>query len=111
MISGVTKQIGDNSETFRMTTRAMMAIEDHFGKGLIEVMQGLESGFRITDLVRLISECAEDGDGTSMDRATEVVDQIGVTSAGELVGQVAEAAFPEAKGQPAKNAKGAARSK
>jgi len=34
-----------------------------------------------------------------------------VTSAGELVGQVAEAAFPEAKGQTAKNGKGAARSK
>lgn len=109
MISGVTKQIGDNSETFRMTTRAMMAIEDHFGKGLIDVMQELESGFRITDLVQLIAECADNGAGVGMDRATELVDEIGVTRAGELIGEVAEAAFPEAKGQSAKNAKGARR--
>jgi hypothetical protein len=105
MISGVTKQIGDHSETFRMTTRAMMAIEDHFGKGLIEVMHGLESGFRITDLALLISECADNGAGVDMDRAVEIMDEIGVTQAGELLGEVAEAAFPESKGQSAKNAK------
>lgn len=111
MISGVTKQVGNTSETFRMTTRAMMAIEQHFDKGLIEVMQGLETGFRITDLVRLISECAADGAGTDMNRASAIVDEIGVTRAGEVLGEVAEAAFPEAKGQSEKNAKGAARSK
>jgi len=111
MISGVTKQIGGNSETFRMTTRAMMAIEDHFGKGLVDVMQGLETGFRITDLATLISECGNDGAGVGIERATEIMDEIGVTQSGELIGRVAEAAFPEAKGKPAKNAKGAVRSK
>lgn len=111
MISGVTKQIGESSETFRMTTRAMMAIEDHFGKGLIDVMQGLEKGFRITDLAILISECANDGAGVDLDRAREIMDEIGVTRAGELIGEVAEAAFPETKGRAAKNAKGVGRSK
>ncbi|WP_348541759.1 GTA-gp10 family protein [Sulfitobacter sp. R18_2] len=109
MISGVTRQIGGRSETFRMTTRAMMAIEDRFNKGLIEVLQGLESGFRISDIVALVSECAEDGKGVDVSRASEIVDEIGVTEAGGLLGELAEAAFPEAK--KGKNAKGAARSK
>ncbi|MBC7285785.1 GTA-gp10 family protein [Hoeflea sp.] len=111
MISGITKQIGGKSETFRMTTRAMMAIEDHFGKGLIDVMQGLEKGFRVTDLALLISECANDGAGGEITRATEIMDEIGVTAAGELLGEVAEAAFPDAKGQQAKNVKRAVRQK
>lgn len=111
MISGVTIQVCDDNLTFRMTTRAMMAIEAHFEKGLIEVMQGLEKGFRISDLAFLISECADDGAGVGMDRASDIMDEIGVTSAGELLGRVAEAAFPDAKGQTAKNVKGASRSK
>ena len=65
MISGVTKQIDGSSETFRMTTRAMMAIEDHYGKGIVEVMQDLEDGFRIGDLVKIVSECAGNGAGVA----------------------------------------------
>lgn len=111
MISGVTIQVDGKSEEFRMTTRAMMAIEDHFDKGLIEALQGLEKGFKIRDLVLLISQCANDGQGADMDRAAEIVDQIGVTRASALLGEVSEAAFPEAKDQPTKNTKGADRSK
>lgn len=110
MISGVTVQVGDQSRALRMTTRAMMAIEQHFDKGLIEVMQGMETGFKVTDLVKIISECADDGAGVSVDEAAGMLDEIGVTKAGELLGDVAEAAFPDAKGA-AKNGKGAARSK
>jgi hypothetical protein len=97
MISGVTRQIAGKSETFRMTTRAMMAIEDRFDKGLIEVLQGLETGFRISDIVTLVSECADDGAGVDVGRASQLVDEIGVTEAGNLLGEVAEGAFPEAK--------------
>lgn len=110
MISGVPVEVGGEKQTFRMTTRAMMAIEKHFDKGLIEVMQGMETGFKVTDLVMIISECANDGAGTSTEDAAEMLDEIGVTRAGELLGDVAESAFPEAKGN-AKNGKGAARSK
>lgn len=111
MISGVTVDVGGASETFRMTTRAMMAIEDHFDKGLVEALQGLEAGFRVGDLVRLLSECANDGKGVNMERASEIVDALGVTRAGEVLGEVSEAAFPEAKGQTTKNGKRAAQSK
>lgn len=111
MISGIQKSVGEGSETFRMTTRAMMAIEQQSGKGIVDMMQGLESGFRITDLVLVLAECGDDGAGIGTGRASEIVDEIGVTQAGELLGEIAEAAFPEAKGGQVKNAKGAARSK
>ncbi len=111
MISGITKTVEGEAETFRMTTRAMMAIENDSGKGIVDMMQGLESGFRITDLVLILSECGDDGAGIGLSRAAEIVDEIGVTQAGELLGEIAEAAFPEAKGGSAKNGKRAARSK
>lgn len=110
MISGITKEIGGVTHTFRMTTRAMMAIEQRFDKGLIDLMQGLNDGFRVSELVHLISECADDGRGIDVADAQELIDRLGVAGAGELLGKVSEAAFPEAKGQT-KNAKGAARSK
>lgn len=111
MIGGVTRQVGDDSVTFRMTTRAMMAIEDHFDKGLLDVMQGMEKGFRVSDLAFIVSQCAADGDGVDMARARIIMDHLGVTSAGDLLGEVAEAAFPEAKEPTAKKPKRAARSK
>ena len=112
MISGVTKQVGGASETFRMTTRAMMAIEDTTGTGIVDVMQGLETGFRLGTIVRLLAECADDGAGRDLAWAQAAVDEIGIEGAGVLVGEVAEAAFPEASssGASAKNGKGAARS-
>lgn len=111
MISGIKKSFGDDAETFRLTTRAMMAIEQESGKGIVEMMQGLERGFRITDLVLILSESGSDGAGVPAGRASEIVDEIGVTQAGELLGDIAEAAFPEAKGGATKNGKRAARSK
>lgn len=110
MISGITETVGDESRTFRMTTRAMMAIEDRFDKGLTAVMQGLEDGFKVSDLVHLIAECANDGAGVSVEEAAALLDQIGVTAAGDLLGRVTEAAFPDAEGK-SKNAKRATRSK
>ncbi|MBN9674644.1 GTA-gp10 family protein [Salipiger bermudensis] len=112
MISGVTKEIGGASETFRLTSRAMMAIEDTMGAGIVEVMQGLEKGFRVGTVVRLLAECASDGAGRDLGWAQGAVDEIGLEAAGELMGEIAEAAFPQAtKGSAGKNAKGAARSK
>ena len=125
MISGVTKTIAGEAQTFRLTTRAMMAIEaraydewlkckpaqDEAPPGLIDVLQGLERGFRISALVHLISECANDGAGVDLDGARKIVDEVGVEAAADLIGRVAEAAFPEAKKATGKNAQGAARPK
>jgi len=111
MISGVTKTIDGEAYTFRMSTRAMMAIEDQLEAGIAAVLEGLEKGFTIRKLVVMLSECAGNGEGKSAEFAQWAVDTLGLEGAGALLGEIAEAAFPDAKGQPAKNAKGAARSK
>jgi len=111
MISGVTVTIDGQSQTLRMTTRAMMAIEQRFDKGLVDIIQGMHEGFKVSDLVAILAECANDGAGISVEDAAAMIDHVGVTRAGEILGQVAEAAFPDARGAAGKNAKGAARSK
>lgn len=111
MISGVTVQVEGEAETLRMTTRAMIAIEQHFDKGLVEVLDGMKDGLKIGDLAFLISQCADDGAGVDMDRAGGIIDAISVPEAAEVLSKVAEAAFANSKGAPAKNAKRVARSK
>ena len=108
MISGVTKQIGGSSETFRMTSRAMMALESHFETGIVEVLQGLKNGYRIGNVAVIIAECSDNGKGQDTAFAQSVIDEIGLTAAGNLIGEIAEAAFPEAS---EKNVKRAGRSK
>lgn len=96
MISSVTQDVGGEAEAFRLTTRAMMAVEDRLGAGIVDVMQGLESGFRIGTLAVLLAECANDGAGRSLDWAQTAIDGMGIEAAGDLVGRMAEAAFPQA---------------
>ena len=109
MLSGVTVEVGEASETFRLTTRAMMAVEDQLGRGLIDAVQSLQSDFRVGTVVRLIAECANDGAGVDLRRAQEMVDTLGLGPAGDLMTKVVEKAFPEAS--TGKNRNGAGRSK
>ena len=113
MIGGVNKSIDGGSETFCMSTRAMMAIEDQFETGISNVLEGFEKGFTIRKLAVLLAECANDGGGRDVAFAQGAIDSLGLEGAGKLLGEIAEAAFPEAKGNgaPAKNLKRAARSK
>ena len=108
MISGVTKEIGGESETFRLTTRAMMAIEDRLGAGIVKVIEALQADYRVSTVASMLAACANDGKGRDLEWAQGAIDQIGLEAAGGLVGQIAEAAFPEASG---KNVKRAARTK
>ncbi len=96
MISGVTREIDGEAHTFRMSSRAMMAIEDRCGVGIVEVLEGFDTGFRVTDVVRIFAECDNDGAGVPTDKAQALVDRMGLTEAVEVVGKISEAAFPEA---------------
>lgn len=103
MIGGVTKEVAGASYTLRLTTRAMMAVEDKTGKGIVETVQELSDGFRVSTVAVLLCECMNDGNGATMDDAQLFMDAAGITGAGEILGEVVEAAFPDAKG---KNQKG-----
>jgi hypothetical protein len=113
MLSGVTMQVGETEETFRLTTRAMMAAEDHLGKGIMAIVQELNDDARVGTIVRLLAEAANDGAGVDLAKAQAMADALGIVGASELLGQVVEKAFPEASGSeaPGKNRKGAGRSK
>jgi len=46
---------------------------------------------------------------SSVTQAQSAIDDIGIAEAGDLVGRIVEAAFPEAKGAESGNPKGASR--
>jgi hypothetical protein len=96
----------------------MMALEDHFGQGVIEIVQTFqqdaEAGkVRMGTLVSFLAQCAGDGAGVSTEEAQALFDALGTQSAAELMGECIEKAFPEAKEQApaAKNPKRASRKK
>ncbi len=111
MISGLTIEVGGRSQTLRMTSRAMMALEDQFDRPIVGIVQGLQTDPRIGTVVRVIAQCGDDGDGMEVSRAQEIVDQIGFEAACDTLSGLIEKAFPEAnadqKEAPAKNRKGA----
>lgn len=121
MISGVTKTLEGGSHTFRFGARAMTALEDQFDQGIVEIVQNFQENaeagkLRIGTLIRIIAECANDGDGVEDAEANQIFDQIGAMGAAELLGQCMEKAFPEASTgrgdrKTSKNGKRASRSK
>jgi hypothetical protein len=121
MISGVSKSINGEAHTFRFGARAMMALEDQFDQGVIEIVQNFQTAaekgsVRMGTLVSMIGECAADGEGVDSAEANRIFDGLGAFGAAELLGQCIDKAFPEARAKPeddkpAKNRKRAARSK
>ena len=105
MISSVTKDIGGASRTFRLTTRAIMALEDRFDTGIVQFMARLKNDFRLGQVVAFLAECSNDGAGADISVAQKLVDALGFTGASDLMGEIAEKAFPEAVGADAKNPK------
>jgi len=113
MIGGVSKDIGGKAQPFRLSSRAMMALEDHLGKGVVKIVQDFqeeaESGdLRMGLLVRIIGECMNDGAGADQSDAQGIFDALGVGGAAELIGECITKAFPEAEEKPG-NAPGPAK--
>ncbi len=111
MISSVTKEIAGEPHTFRLKTRAKRAIEGRLECGFMALMASLESDYSINALTVILAESMKDGAGASDDAAEDVIDNLGDEKAAELLGEIVEAAFPDAKEGASKNRKGASRSK
>lgn len=101
MISSVDVKVAGEPQKLRLTTRAMVALEERFDQSLQEVFAGLEGNPRITVLVQILAEIMADGAGASGAEAVALVDEIGLEAAGEAIGAAAEKAFPEAPEAPA----------
>ena len=105
MISSVELKAGAGGQRLRLTTRAMMALEDRFDQALQEIFSGLEGNPRVSVLVRILAEMMDDGAGASDADAAALIDEIGLEAAGDAIGEAAEKAFPEAKAEPGSAAK------
>lgn len=99
MISAIGLDYDGKRETLRMTTRAMMAIEDHFDAGVLEVFESIEENFRMGTIVRLLSECANDGAGAPLAHAQMITDVVGIEVVAERVTRAVEVAFPDTGGE------------
>lgn len=88
--------------TLRVDTNAMCEIEDLTGKGVAEISKLLGSEKTATiSLLRAVfcgALRSRHADVTAK-RAGELIDAIGVQSAGEMIGEAFNLAFPETKGK------------
>jgi len=108
MISSVTKRIDGEDHKFRLTTRAMRALEDAYDASIPGLLQSLEGeGFRLTKVASIIGQISADGAGVSEAEADEIIDGLGIEGAIAVVEKVVEAAFPQTTEQAAKNGEGA----
>lgn len=99
MISSVSRDLGGKSFVFKLSTRAMSALEDRFDSSLDALVAGMESDPRIKTIAVFLAESMNDGAGATFNDACELVDQMGLEAAGELVGAIAEAAFEQSADQ------------
>lgn len=96
MISGVTVTALGEAHTFRLSARAIMALEDQFDKSIDEIMQALRASGRVTMIMHVFAAMANDGRGMDLDAATDVFDALGFTAAMQVFEEAAARAFPEA---------------
>jgi len=97
MISSVTIDAGGERHTLKMGASAMMRLEDAFDKSVAGIVDDIQKEQRIGTIIRVLAECMNDGKGCAVDAASDLVDVLGIEGAGEALGKVAEAAFPDAK--------------
>ena len=95
MISSISRDIGGKSYVFKLSTRAMSALEDRFDSSLQLRLVSLEDDPRIKVIAMIIQESMNDGAGSDFTSACDLVDQIGLERAGDLVSAIAEAAFEQ----------------
>lgn len=107
MISSVTIDAGGKAEVLRLPTKAMARLESEYdGMTFFQFWEGVAASPRITDMVAILAAMMNNGDGADRDAAADLIDQIGFEAAVDIIGDVANKAFPETAG---KNTKGARR--
>lgn len=91
----------------RFSTNAMCEVEDAFGKGIVQVANDLQSdeGVSIKAMRTLFSIGVVGCEG--VDQAGHLMDEIGLSKAGDLIGEAFSAAFPVAQDEGAGKQKAA----
>lgn len=94
MIGRYNLQVGDEQVTLRLSTRSMMALEEHYDAALASVFQRLDGDeARVADVVTILSELMDDGKGQPIDAAAALMDRVGFAEIGQALAHTAEKAF------------------
>lgn len=96
-------KVGDKTYTLRLSVRAMIALQDHYGlKSMTEVGQHLEGlGEDVTpqDLVAVLwAALRTHHPDVDMDCALDILDELGIQAMQEVLGDAFAAASPDKEG-------------
>lgn len=83
---------GGRDHDLRFTTNALCQVEEKAGRGFGQIAADLGASVRIADLRLLFWAGAA---LKSLDEAGDVIDELGITRAVELMGAAIDAAFPD----------------
>ena len=109
MIGSVTFDAQGQSQSLRLTTAAIMRVEDQFDCGFTKLAETLQTAPEIRVMVAIFASGLGDGKGVDRAEAADVIDAIGgIDKAAVYLTEAMEKAFPEAQAA-AGNGKGPAK--
>ena len=96
-INGVNFTAGGNAYSIKISTNAICRIEEITGKSLTEIIAAFDEGLVSVGMIRAIF-AASVLPRVSEDAAGDMIDDLTLARAGELIGQAFQSAFPESDG-------------
>lgn len=98
MISTVYFEAGGQRLPMKLSSRAMVRIEQSLGQGILKVFDHLQGeSFSMGSLAQILAALMNDGKGADIEEALDLIDEVGMIAASEAIAPVIEAAFPPAK--------------
>ncbi len=89
----VTFEAGDVSYKARLTTNAMIRFQDATGQSVIDAFGAMDGKSADIKGIRNILWASLEGDHTQ-ESVGDLMDEIGFTEAGRIIGEIGRAAFP-----------------
>lgn len=99
---------GGEDYALRFTTNAMVSYQEEFAETVVAAAEGLSEGGLDLRRVRGLLNAGMDPE-PGLKRAGEIIDQLGMIAAAELVAKAIEAAFPKVEGSAEGNEKKASK--
>lgn len=102
----VSFQAGDETFTLRFSANALAELEDALDKSVMEIADLMQSekGLRIKTLRTIFwAGLLDHHEGVTEKRAGDIISDIGMGEAAEIIGRAFAAAFPAADGEKGEN--------
>lgn len=106
-VKGIPFEVGGRSFRMKIGVNAMCDIENSLGRPISSVAEDLQSGVVEMKVIRAIFAASVTPSITTVE-AGDMIDELGMEEAGQLIGPAFMEAFPAADGQTANPRKAAA---